>query len=137
MAAKPENTFISGVHKHLPSLEVLHREKMNNPFRSGTADWWYSGSKADLWVEYKYIPKLPVKALILPDLSERQKDWLAGRYREGRNVAVVVGSPEGCVIYTSLGWLKEIAPEEFRERACTRQELASWLCKQTVRETKR
>lgn len=125
------------MHKHLPFLEVLHREKMNNPFRSGTADWWYSGSKADLWVEYKYIPKLPVQALILPDLSARQKDWLAGRYREGRNVAVVVGSPEGCVIYTSLGWLDKLSPEEFRERACTRQELASWLCKQTVRETKK
>lgn len=132
MAVKPENQFISSVHKYLPPKDTLHREKMNNPYSSGTADWWYSGNKADLWCEYKYLPKLPVRANILPELSELQKEWLAGRYREGRNVAVVVGSPEGAVVYRELEWLLPLTPAEFRGRALSRQELAVWLVSETT-----
>jgi hypothetical protein len=134
LASKPENTFILSVHKYLPPKDVLHREKMNNPYRSGTADWWYSGSAADLWVEFKYIPKLPVKALVLPDLSPLQKDWLDGRYKEGRNVAVVVGSPQGAVIYRSLQWLEPISPGEFLQRCVSKQQLAMWLQMQTLKD---
>ena len=106
---------------------------MNNPYSSGTADWWYSGNLADLWVEYKYLPKIPVRVDILPDLSELQKDWLEGRYEEGRNVAVVVGSPIGAVIYEGKDWLKHISPDDFRSRCKTRQELALWLQTKTMR----
>lgn len=104
---------------------------MNNPYSSGTADWWYSGSKADQWVEYKFLPKLPVRALIVPDLSELQKDWLDGRYREGRNVVVIVGCPEGGVIYEDRSWLEALNVEEYKGRLRTRQQLAEWLVQQT------
>lgn len=57
MSKKPETTFIASVHKHLP--KELHREKMNNPYSSGTPDVYYSGMKADLWIEYKFIPRIP------------------------------------------------------------------------------
>lgn len=107
---------------------------MNNPYRGGTADWWYSGDRADLWVEYKYIDRIPVRASVLPDLSELQKDWLAGRVRENRNVAVIVGCPEGGVIYLNGEWLVELSPNVFRERICSQNQLARWIMAQTISE---
>ena len=53
MSVKPETQFANSVNGKLPLRGVLHREKMNNPYRGGTADWWYSGRRADLWCEYK------------------------------------------------------------------------------------
>lgn len=107
---------------------------MNNPYRSGTADWWYSGAKADLWIEYKFIPRIPVRALIVPDLSPRQKDWLDGRLSEGRNVAVIVGCPEGGVLYRERFWLEALEPEQFRARVLERNALARWIVLQTCPE---
>lgn len=133
MARKPENTFIAAVHKLLPTKEEPHREKMSNPFLSGTADVWYSGTLADLWIEFKYIPKLPVAAMISPDCSPLQLEWLEGRYLEGRNVAVVLGSPEGSVIYRCMDWTVPITPAQFRERCLSKQELADWIVLQTLR----
>lgn len=122
LASKPESTFIRGVHAH---LRDVYFEKMNNPFRSGTADVWYSGLKGDVWVEYKYIPKIPKVAQIVPDLSERQKLWLQGRLAENRQVRVVVGCPEGGVIYKDGEWMQGISPADFRARLLLRSALAA------------
>lgn len=99
MAQKPENQFIAGVHKYLPDV---YFEKMNNPYRGGTADVWYSGVLGDLWVEYKFLPKLPRRGLIIPDLSELQKRWIHNRRNEGRRVHVIVGCPAGGVWFLSI-----------------------------------
>jgi hypothetical protein len=58
VSSKPETTFIQSIHRHLP--KEVYREKMANPYRGGTPDVWYSGYKSDLWVEYKFIPKLAI-----------------------------------------------------------------------------
>ena len=89
----PENTFIKNVNKLIP--KEIYREKMHNPYRGGTPDMWYSGRTGDLWIEYKWLSTLP--KLVLPNLSELQKVWLRDRSSEGRSVAVVVGSPTGCI----------------------------------------
>jgi hypothetical protein len=125
---KPENTFISGVHSY---MKDVYHEKMNNPFSSGTADVWYSGAKADLWVEYKYIPLIPKTAGIKPNLSERQRIWLLDRYVEGRRVAVVVGCPEGGVLYLPPDFGVVYAPEVFRQQLRSRKQLADWIRDQT------
>jgi hypothetical protein len=95
MSAKPENTFISSVHKHLP-VELYHM-KNNNPYNSGIADVWYSGVEQDLWVEYKFlvIPKRGDTVIDLvggknPSISALQQTWLKDRDVEGRNVGVIV-----------------------------------------------
>lgn len=125
MSRKPENTFIAGVNKHLPTV---YFEKTNNPFRSGVADSWYSGELADLWVEYKYIPKIPMRSkAILPDLSPRQRQWLADRLRENRNVAVIVGCPGGGVLYLNGDWDRPLTALEFQQKIQTRQQLAQWI----------
>jgi hypothetical protein len=130
MARKAETTFIASVHRHL--AVGIHREKMNNPYRSGTADVWYSGQK-DLWVEYKFLPKLPKRmdTFITLDLSELQKIWLRERHHEGRNVAVICGCKAGGVVFNGLSWDKPISNPEFASRVLSRPELAAWLETQT------
>lgn len=141
MARKPETTFYESVHRHLPHLKLLYREKMNNPYRGGTADWWFSG-KHDLWIEYKFLPRVPQKGSVWlckpdvksPDLSRLQQIWLHDRHVEGRNVGVIVGCPAGGVVLRDLEWEKEIPVELFRERIWPRDRLAYWI-KQEVQGT--
>jgi hypothetical protein len=123
MATKPESTFYRGVHRLFKRI-VPYFEKMSNPFVSGTADVWYSGDRGDLWIEYKFIPRIPRNAEILPDLTPRQIRWLNGRHDEGRNIAVVVGCPEGCVMYRNKEWLVPLSGAEFKERLISKNELA-------------
>lgn len=131
MARKAESTFIAGIHKHL-AMDV-HREKMNNPYRSGTADVWYSGKKADLWVEYKFLPALPKRedTAITLDLSENQKIWLRQRHIEGRNVAVICGCKAGAVVFSNLTWEQPISTKIFTSFIRTRLETAQWIYAQT------
>lgn len=124
MARKPENTFIASVHKH---LREVYFEKMYNPYRSGTPDVWYSGNKADLWAEYKFLQSIPVKVDIKLDLSELQKKWIRDRYKEGRNVCVICGCKSGAVVFTDLSWEQPISPADFMKRIISRQELASYI----------
>lgn len=100
MSRKPESGFIARVHNHLQ--KSVWREKMYNPYRSGTPDVWYSGKVNDLWVEYKYIPRLPKKTTtIIPiNLSALQEQWIKNRSEEGRNVWVIVGCPQGGSVYS-------------------------------------
>lgn len=132
MANKPETTYIKGVHKHLTQS---YYEKTNNPFRSGTPDVWYSGNLGELWVEYKFIERIPKNAKILPEVSPRQAQWLSNRYVEGRNIAVVLGSPEGGVVYHGTGWLDSITPEEFRERMISKEAVAQWIYGQVGKQS--
>lgn len=108
---------------------------MNNPYRGGTADVWYSGRKADLWSEYKFLPRLPQRGIIDAkriDLTALQLDWLRGRYEEGRNVCVIVGCPSGGVILRDLEWEVGITPAEFTDRLASRVEIAGWIMHETL-----
>ena len=125
MSTKPETTFYTSVHRFLPPS--LHREKMFNPYRGGTWDFWLSGLKSDLWIEYKWLAKIPKAALITPDLSPKQQHWGNSRLSEGRKLAVIVGTPEGGVRYTHGAWNYAIAPQEFRAQLMPRKELAHWI----------
>lgn len=128
MAVKPETTFTASVNRKLPKL--LHKEKMNNPYSSGTADMWYSGCKGDLWVEYKYLPKLAVRVTNKVGLSELQLIWLNARHAEGRNVAVIVGHPDGGVVLR-YPFPTELVTSHILCNTLSRQELADWILNNT------
>jgi hypothetical protein len=132
--SKPETRFYTAVHKKLPPLSKLHREKMHNMYRGGTADVWYSGDLDDLWVEYKWIAKLPKKAYVCLDkeLSPLQQQWLMGRYKEGRNVAVILGTPEGAWVCEGAKWIEPIDPIAIRTLAISKQTIADYIKKRTV-----
>lgn len=126
MSKGPENTFIGSVHKHLPV--ELYRMKNHNVYNGGIADVWYSGSKCDYWIEYKFI-KTPARdaTVIDPGLSELQKDWLRNRHAEGRNVGVLVGSKDGGVFFPGVSWDQDFNAAFFRNALHTRKELAQLI----------
>lgn len=128
MSSKPETTFIQSIHRHLP--KEVYREKMANPYRGGTPDVWYSGNKRDLWVEYKFIPKLAVRVPNKIELSELQRLWLEARQAEGRNVAVIVGHPGGGIVLFSP-FPREIDTETILQNTLTRTRLADWIYART------
>ena len=132
MSLKPETVFYTSVHKHLPPAVELHREKMNNPYSSGTPDFWFSGSRTDLWIEYKFLQRIPVKAPIVVAklLSRLQLDWLQKRSKEGRNVAVIVGCSTGGVFLQAEDWSKEISGDRFKALILSRKELAEHIVRQ-------
>lgn len=133
VAAKPENTFISSIHRRIP--KKIHKEKMANPYRGGTADCWYSGKKNDLWVEYKYLPSVPQRGIITWErigLSELQLEWLNERSEEGRNVVVIVGTPDGGVLYRHREWEMTHSCVEFRKRLVSRDDIANFIAEETM-----
>lgn len=137
MARKPENTFISSVHNHLDPR--VYREKMANPYRGGTPDVWYSGDKTDLWVEFKFVI-LPKRAdtVIDVDLSPLQWEWITRRFREGRNVAVIIGCREGAFVWNA-------DPKDLRQLTLTRTtfltgllsraKCAEWIASRTLKDS--
>ena len=127
MPTKPENRFIGSINRLLPNT---YAEKMNNPWRAGTADVWYSGNRGDLWVEYKFIERIPRSKEILPDLTPRQRRWLNDRFDEGRNVVVVLGTPTGGVIYRNKEWTRPLRSEELSKLVVPKAEIARWIYEQ-------
>jgi hypothetical protein len=131
VASKPETTFYTSVHRHLPPLSELHREKMANPYRGGTFDHWYSGVR-DLWIEWKFIV-LPKRETTLvdicsgknPSMTALQQEWGRQRFDEGRNVWVIVGCAEGGVIFRDpMSWVFPLVMGTFRARVQDRKTLA-------------
>ena len=133
MSRGPENTFIAAVHRHLP--ESVYRMKNHNEFNGGIADVWYDGPHSDLWVEYKFIvlPKKATTTIDLcagknPMLSPLQQKWLAERYKNGRNVWVVVGCKEGGVIFDDpLWWSSPITMLNFSDLIKDRKTIAKQI----------
>lgn len=127
MSTKPETRFYTAVHRLLP--KSIHREKMANPYRGGTADVWYSGTADDLWVEYKWLAKVPVRANIrvYDLLSPLQLQWLRDRRQEGRNVIVILGSPDGAWVYEFGTWEADLPVDVFKHGARTKQQVADYI----------
>lgn len=127
MSRQPENTFIASVHKFLP--RELYRQKNHNQYNGGIADVWYSGPKADLWVEYKFevLPKRD-DTIVPIDLSPLQREWLTSRHGEGRNVGVVVGCKEGGVWFPgTTGCGPGLSVKVFRTKLITRNAVAELI----------
>lgn len=122
MSRGPENRFRESIHRKLP--KQIHHEKMNNPFRGGTFDDWYSGRHADIWVEWKYDQTGKAK----PNLSELQKRWGRERFAEGRRVFVLVGDPFGGRLFKLPSqWEAGVGADRL-----TKEEIVAWLVEQTL-----
>jgi hypothetical protein len=128
-----ESQYTQAIHKLIP--KELYRWKINDSFQGGVADAYYSGTNGDLWVEYKYLKSLPKRAStqVVPDLRPLQKQWLRDRHLEGRNVAVVIGSPSDSIYLRFPEWESGVSCEEFRDRSLTKQEIANWITNQCAK----
>lgn len=121
---KPENKFIHRVHKCIPRV---YSDKTNNPYKGGIPDVFYTGEYGDLWVEYKYIPKVPKTATVIPKLSALQLLWLRRRAAEGRNVAVIVGCPQGGVVIPIEAWESGVSAKFFAQNIMPVSKVACWI----------
>jgi len=119
-----ESQYTQSLMKKLPNS--VYKWKINCNFARGVPDLYVSGAKKDLWVELKYLQKLPKKAKVIPNLSRLQEKWLIRAKKQGRNVAVIVGSPEGgFLLLDPVEWQEGIIPSKYN--ALTTQELADWI----------
>lgn len=136
MASKPETLFWNNIRKALP--KEIYAMKNNNEYIAGVADVWFSGTKNDLWIEFKFVPKLPVRVPLRPQelLSALQLEWLKDRYKEGRNVGVIIGCKrnreyEG-IILRDLAWEHDISPQNFNALIVSKSELVSFIKEQVM-----
>ena len=142
MSSKPETTFVGSIHRHM--LNDVHKEGMANPYRGGTSDNYYDASDKyepafdgdpvqDLWVEYKFKPKLGLKLDLRdqasrPKLSSLQMKWVRRRYNNGKNAWVICGFPEGGVIMkTPEEWAHIWTREELLSAMKSRREIAECI----------
>ena len=132
MSSGPETRFYQAINRQF--RDGPYCEKMHNVYRGGTPDVWYSGTLDDLWVEYKWLAKLPQRASIQISklLSPLQLLWLDERQKEGRNVAVILGTPSGAWIYENLAWHGDVTPAEFAAFSKTKQQVADYIRRRTM-----
>ena len=134
----PESTFIKGVHRYIP--EGVYWMKNHNQYNGGIPDVWYSGDRADLWIEYKFIavPKRPETRIDLltgknPAISYLQQEWLRSRHGEGRSVGVIVGSKDGGIWLPGVAWEQPFTAKDFLAHLRTRKDLADTIQKEVQR----
>ena len=120
-----EHGYVKSVHRHIPSH--IYRWKINDNYAGGVPDAFYCDIGGMLFVEYKYIPKVPKRGTtyIVPSLSELQKLWLAGRENQNVAVIVVLGTPLGSIVFSSnRTWERGITRDELDLYALPAKEVA-------------
>jgi hypothetical protein len=115
-----ESSFTSKIHRLLPN--EIYAWKISDRFHRGIPDAYYSGSAADLWIEYKFYSSLPTRSFRCK-LSPHQLRWLNDRHAEGRRTAVVIGDPKQGIILEDGEWARPIAPRP----ALSHAEIAAWI----------
>lgn len=127
--AKPEATFVRSINKLLP--EEVDFQSMAGTYTNGVADSYYDGPQSDLWVEYKFIRRIPrtldlVKSTTKPHLTRLQSNFLIRRFGNGRKVAVIVGYDDGGVIFDKpVSWLHTWSRDDLL--ICSRVQIAEWI----------
>lgn len=137
--SKPENRYILKIHKDLP--KGLYREKMANPYRGGTPDVYYEGNKDILWVEYKYLEKLPPTLTLnnpkgQTKVSPLQERWLRRTSHNGRKAKVIlgVGSKQG-VIFDTVEIDKTFTREMLEQRLMPNEAIVEYITQQTMKKS--
>ena len=95
-----EHSFVKAVHRKLPP--EVYKWKIHDTYTGGVPDAMYAGPAGLLFVEYKYLKKLPKKPTtpIRTGLSELQIIWLERMLLYNVLVVAIIGSPSGAVVLT-------------------------------------
>ena len=129
-----EGKYTQSINQAVRQHPPAYAWKIHDNYAGGVPDAYYSGNKADLWVEYKWVQAFPKRAPVNPKLSELQRDWLRRHHAHGRNVAVIIASPEGGVIYPGISW---DTPQPIDQHTLYKPKgVAEWLVAQVNLETK-
>ena len=111
--------------------------KINDGFAGGVTDFFIEGARADAWVEVKYIKALPKRDTTIIDLmnpstylSILQQAWLRRRYTKRQDAYVLVGCPEGAILFTDLEWETPRPAHYYRNHVEPAEEIVSHLLTQ-------
>jgi hypothetical protein len=135
-----ESEFTAKVHSKIDP-QCVKVWKIKDDFQGGVPDALYLPKTNPLglvippiFVEYKYLKTLPKreKTVIIPALSELQKEWLNTALICKAKVFVIVGCPagrasKGVVFHTEQEWLEGITTAEFKSRLMSYDELANFI----------
>ena len=123
-----EHSYVKAIHKAL-SPEVF-KWKIHDTYAGGVPDTFYSGPKGFVWVEYKYIKKMPVQGTttLKNTLSALQAVWLDRAVDHGQRVIVVYGFEDKALILENKEW-NAAAPtkDQFINNAIPRKEYINYL----------
>ena len=127
-----EHGFIKAVHRKLPP--EIYRWKIHDTYTGGVPDTWYAGPAGTIFVEYKYINRLPKKPTtkIKGGLSALQLAWLDRMWSYNLLVAVIIGSTKGAVIQIDQNWHKSLTVGDF-ESGLDVSEVATWLTNRVLK----
>jgi hypothetical protein len=118
-----EHNFIKAVHRYLPS--ELFRWKIHDTYAGGVPDAFYLGPASALFIEYKYVKKLPARptTILRTSLSKQQELWLNRLHDCSFPGWYVIGAEDRCIIVkdtqrviTTARFLRDCI--SFKEAAC-------------------
>lgn len=122
-----EHGFIKSVHRYLPSDVFVW--KIHDTFAGGVPDAFYAGPAGILFVEYKYVKKLPSKdtTAIRTSLSVQQALWLDRMVNSKQHAALVIGCEQLAVALVNGQWNVPLLKDDYVKRAVSRKEIAGWI----------
>lgn len=123
-----ESTYTQSVHRHLKGRCYVW--KISDRFHAGIPDAYYAGDRGALWIEYKYDPR--PRGHLKPALTKLQIRWLEQHHNMGHHVAVIVGTPQGGVLYPGISWKTPIHVEDLatKRNSWGQKRLATWIVDQ-------
>jgi len=118
-----ESNYLTALFKLIPP--EIEKWKIHDAYTSGVPDAYFSGNKADIWIEAKLVRNNPKKHT--PKLSALQKAWLKRQYNRGRKVYVLVGVKGGKgIILKNLEWENQCDMTQL----LTKKQIAQWITEQ-------
>jgi hypothetical protein len=120
-----EHGYIRSIHRLLPT--ELFKWKIHDNYAGGVPDCFYAGPTAQLWVEYKWLAKLPAmpKTMIKPKLSAQQLAWLIKMSGLSFPCAVIIGTPHGGLLLDDpFKWTNGLMKKKAETQLITTQDLA-------------
>ena len=123
-----EHSYVKAVHKAL-SPEVF-KWKIHDTYAGGVPDAFYSGPKAFIWAEYKYIKKLPVQgtSILKNTVSPLQKSWLNRAVDHGQRVMVIYGYEDKALVLENKEWnAAALTKDQFIKKCISRKEFIKRL----------
>jgi hypothetical protein len=97
-------------------------------------DAFYGGPNGVLWIEYKFLQKLPIRdtTQIKVNLSPLQVNWLTQLSECHQNAVAIVAIGANAVILRAPFWCGTITKQRFLDDAMSKKQIANFICTQCI-----
>ena len=135
MSRGPEAHFKSGINTFAKNF--IYVESMANPYRRGTPDVYYEGPKGCLWVEYKFLKRIPSQFYYTDILSPFQVKWIKRAISNNVKCAIVVGHfSKGIIEFIKKPEQlhNELLKDSFYSKLINKRQIAEQIIKQITKK---